>query len=120
MRPVVTCTLTFGLLLVSCGGSPPPANYPPEIKSFDVQPDQGTAPLAVTINCRAQDPDGMVVEYQYDFEGDGRVDFRDRFGVTTHTYGKGGTYRATCIAVDDLGAKSRAVKEVMVQDFSLP
>ena len=116
--------VTFGVmalsLILSCGGSGPPGNSPPVIETFSVQPTSGSAPLSITINCYATDPDGIVVNYLFDYDGDGEEDFKNRFGFANTVLGKAGRYEVSCMAVDDLGAKSTKTQEVVVTDPLTP
>lgn len=75
----------------------------PELTA-SVSPLTGDAPLLVTFSASAEDPDGVVVRYDWDFEGDGIIDFTDpSTGDTTHTYDVGGVYPATINVYDDTG-----------------
>jgi PKD repeat protein len=89
-----TCTATFEQS----------QNEPPVIDFFSADPTTGTAPLTVDFTCTAHDPDGSIVEYRWDYDGDGTVDETTATGSATHTYTTEGTYTATCTVVDDDGA----------------
>ena len=79
-------------------------NQPPVVDSFTASPTSGNGPLTVSFTCVAHDPDGQVVEYRFDFDGDGTADETgNTTGQTTHTYSDPGTYQATCTVVDDGG-----------------
>jgi hypothetical protein len=53
---------------------------------------------------RSYDPDGLIVLWQWDFDGDGRFDFAsDRGGNATHTYAEAGKYAAVLRVTDDRG-----------------
>ena len=78
-------------------------NKPPVIDSFVGSPTYGMLPLTVTFTCTAHDPDGNIVEYHWDFNGDGAIDKTTTVGMTYHTYSEEGTYYAQCIVVDDTG-----------------
>ncbi len=92
-----TCTATFTLQV---------NNHAPVIDGFTATPTTGQAPLRVSFTCTAHDPDGQVVEYQFDFDGDGSADEQhNRTGQTTHTYSSSGTYNAYCIAIDNASQK---------------
>ena len=53
---------------------------------------------------RSYDPDGRIVLWQWDFDGDGRFDFAsDRVGNATHTYAEVGKYAAVLRVTDDRG-----------------
>lgn len=116
----VTVAVGFVSIISACGGSGPPGNSPPVIETFSVQPTSGPEPLSITINCYATDPDGIVVNYLFDYDGDGEEDFKNRFGFANTVLGKAGRYEVSCTAVDDLGAKSTKTQEVIVTDPLTP
>ncbi len=59
------------------------------------------------------DPDGSVVLYEWDFDGDGTVDSSSTTSTpVSHSYPAVGTYNATLIITDDKGAK--AVKVIVI------
>ena len=118
--PRVTVTVGFMFIISACGGPGPPGNSPPVIETFSVQPTSGSAPLTITINCYATDPDGIVVNYLFVFDVDGEEDFKNRFGFANTVLGKAGRYEVSCMAVDDLGAKSTKTQEVVVTDPLTP
>ena len=92
---------TVSIRLVGTGAS---QTEPPQIDTFSASPDTGKAPLAVTLTCEAHDPDGTIVSYEWDFDGDGVVDETSDIGTIDHIYEISGIYNATCTVVDDDGA----------------
>lgn len=81
----------------------------PVISSFTTTPASGTAPLAVTFNCSATDPDGgNIIQYQWDINNDGTVDGTTTVGNFQYAYNTAGTYQATCTVVDDEGATAKS------------
>jgi len=65
-------------------------------------PASGSAPLEVSFSCSATDPDGSIVLYEWDFEGDGAYDWNSTTTCsTTHTYESNGTYVATIRVKDN-------------------
>ncbi len=96
------CTARFGKL--------------PVIDSFSADPTSGVAPLTVNFTCEAYDPDGTIVEYQWDFDGDNVFDETTEIGSVTHTYEAAGTYEARCKVVDNDGAEAVSdPEEITVQ-----
>ncbi len=82
-------------------------NQPPVIDSFTAEPTSGDAPLEVTFTCQAHDNDGQVVEYCFDFDGDGEIDqCDDSTNTAIHTYDNPGTYQPTCTVIDDGEART--------------
>jgi len=72
---------------------------------FSATPNYGTPPLAVSFDGQQSfDPDGSIAAYAWDF-GDGT---KGTGYVTTHTYGKAGTYSASLTVTDNAGSMSPA------------
>jgi PKD repeat protein len=78
----------------------------PIISSYTAKPTSGPPPLDVTLKCKAEDPDGSIVEYRWDF-GDSE-DNTTTTGSTTHTYADVGTFKAKVVVVDNDGAQTTA------------
>ena len=90
-------------------------NNPP-IASADVVPSNGAVPLTVQLLGSGSDPDGHVVLYQWDFDGDGVYDWSSTTtGNTSHTYTAEGTYQAVFRVTDnhDLTGTATAVTTVV-------
>ncbi|HDG98687.1 MAG TPA: PKD domain-containing protein, partial [Desulfobacterales bacterium] len=67
-----------------------------------VYPTSGDAPLEVTFFSDGEDLDGSLVDFAWDFDGDGIYDWNMGFSTnTTYTYRKGGTYNATLKVTDN-------------------
>ena len=59
----------------------------------------------VQFNGVGYDPDGSVVLYEWDFDGDGSYDWNNTgTGSTTHIYNAAGTYTAVLRVTDNKGA----------------
>ncbi|GAB6162857.1 hypothetical protein JCM12298_20170 [Desulfothermus naphthae] len=84
------------------------SNQAPVIDSFDADPKQGNKPLKVTFTCEAYDPDGSIVSYKWDFDGDGTFDQETDINIVTYTYTASGTYTATVTVFDDKGALQKS------------
>ncbi len=77
-------------------------NEPPTAEAGG--PYEGVAGTAVTLVGTGSDPDGTVVSYEWDFEGDGTIDhFSPASGTTTKVYSMSGTYNAVLYVTDDGG-----------------
>ncbi|MBI3857515.1 MAG: PKD domain-containing protein, partial [Planctomycetes bacterium] len=76
-------------------------NGPPAITALTASALSGTAPLRVTFSATISDPDASAHEYQWDFDGDGVVDWTSLEGpdVTT-TYDEPGVFSARLRVVD--------------------
>ncbi len=81
-------------------------NEPPVIDSYTVTPTSGTAPLTVIFRCNAHDPDGTIVRYEWDFNGDGYVDKTTTNGIVTYTYSASGVYNSEVSVVDNIGLRT--------------
>lgn len=75
----------------------------------NVQPSNGPVPLLVNFTCTATDPDGTIVLYEWDFEGDGTYDYSSpTSGSTTFTYQTIGQFEARCRVTDNNGKTAEA------------
>jgi PKD repeat protein len=79
-------------------------NQLPVIDSFTADPSSGSPPAIVDFNCQAHDPDGSIIEYRWDFNGDGSNDDTTANGLNSYTYNAVGIYHAQCTVVDSVGA----------------
>jgi len=91
------------------GGVP---NKPPVITSLIANPTAGQAPLTVNFTVTAEDVDGTIVSYTWDF-GDGGIS-NDQH--PTHVYSTADTYTAIVEVKDDKGAKTADVVGVTVTE----
>jgi hypothetical protein len=75
----------------------------------------GVPPL--TVSFRPETEGIVLVEYRYDFDGDGTVDLSaPADNVVSFTYQTPGTYRATVTAVDSAGQQFTAAKTIVAAD----
>jgi PKD repeat protein len=91
-----------------------PANQPP---AADLQADvtAGTAPLTVQFDAGASsDPDSTIIEYAWDFEGDGLYDGFSDSPQVSHVFNAGGSYTARLRVTDDQFARDTASVVVAV------
>lgn len=72
--------------------------------SLTAVPDSGSAPLEVSFESNASDPDGNIVRYEWDFDGNGTIDATTGSNPLTHVYQDPGTYTARLRITDDSGA----------------
>lgn len=76
---------------------------PPTVSS-GATPTTGSAPLTVRFRATATDPDGTVASYQWDFDGDGTVDWESAVdGNATHVYSEPGAFGAALRVTDNNG-----------------
>ena len=72
---------------------------------------------SVSFEGEAYDPDGTIIAYEWDFEGDGLTDWNSTSSsLTSHTYETAGTYAAYLIVVDSNGSSVTAARKVTVTD----
>lgn len=78
-------------------------------------PDTGTAPLTVELNAGAShDPDGSLVSFEFDPEGDGSYLPPTSVIVLNHNYPWAGTYQPQVRVTDDEGATDTANTTVVL------
>lgn len=75
------------------GRSEEAPKIPPKINSFTASPTSGNAPLDVRFTCSAQDTDGTILNYTWNF-GDGNTNTTTANQIN-HTYSNPNTYSAT-------------------------
>ncbi len=81
----------------------------PPTATASASPSNGPVPLDVGLSCTGNDPDGFIVLFEWDFEGNGTFDFSSpTSGDTTHVYTKEGTFTAVCRVTDDDGLTAEA------------
>ncbi|MEW6428277.1 MAG: PKD domain-containing protein [Thermodesulfobacteriota bacterium] len=88
---------------------------PPAITAAAATPATGAAPLAVAFTATATDPDGTVVLYQWDFDGDAIADWSSTTTANVqHTYAASGSFPATLTVLDDDGQQASRTVTVTV------
>jgi len=83
------------------------SNASPVISSFTATPSNGVAPLTATLSAAASDTDGSVVQYEWDFDGDGNFD--QNTGATSsvlYTYNNVGNFKPLVKITDNGGAST--------------
>ncbi len=79
------------------------SNQSPVIDSFSADPQSGNAPLTVSFSCIAHDPDGNIIKYMWDFDGDGSIDRTTTRNCVIYIYEKTGKYITKCTVEDNMG-----------------
>jgi len=96
-------------------------NLPPLLGPVTASIAIGRAPLRVTLSGQATDPEAFSLEYQWDFDGDGRTDWSSlRGGTVTTTYSRPGTFNATLRVVDSDAAVTTGAVAVTVIPTAAP
>src|SRR5262249_25019300 len=93
-----TAAATATAVRVGSAGSPTaPITQP-------ATPQTGTAPFTVSFNGTGTDPNGSMVKYEWDFNGDGIYDFTSpSSAATSFTYLSPGTFTAVLRVTDNDG-----------------
>jgi uncharacterized delta-60 repeat protein len=94
-----------------------PVNRPPTV-SLAVAPSSGSTAKAFAFTARASDPDGSVVRYEWDFDGDGVVDRVTSGGSASYQYARKGSFTARVTVFDNAGASASATVGVRVSSAS--
>jgi PKD repeat protein len=89
------------------------ANEPPSVDLF-VTPNPTTVGRPTTFDAQASDQDGTIVEYRWDFDGDGNIEVTSGGDTVSYEYVESGTYVGTVTAVDDDGATRSASGDISV------
>lgn len=94
-------------------------NEPPQV-SFVTSPAKPHINEPVTFDASATfDPDGSIVEYEWDFDGDGLFDEVVTDSVVTHNYTVAGTKSVTLRATDAEGATERFNMALYISDLAV-
>lgn len=81
----------------------------------------GEVPFAVTLDGSASiDPDGTIVDYAWDFDGDGSFDQNGSAPVVNHTYEIAGVFNVVLRVTDNLGATDTDFAVITVGDPDMP
>lgn len=99
---------------------PPPGNEPP-VAALTVSPSGGPAPLAVVLDASgSMDPDGAIVEWAIDADGDGTPESVGADAFATHVYDTVGTREARVTVTDDAGSTATTTATVVVTGVAPP
>jgi PKD repeat protein len=94
----------------------PQQNQPPTAQ-FDVSPSAPEAGGTVTFDASASSDDGAIVDYEWDFDGDGTVEETTTSPTVTHAFASDGSYDVELTVVDGDGATGSSTQTV---DVSAP
>ena len=94
-------------------------NQPP-VAAFSTAPDKPHINEPVTFDASAsKDPDGKIVSYEWDFNGDGVFDQKTTDPVVTHSYAVSGAKTVTLRVTDNNGATTRVTKTVNISALAV-
>ena len=112
-RTITLSLIALALLGLGLQGG---ENRPPEA-SFSFEPGAPTINDWVSFDGTAsRDPDGQIVRYEWDFDGDGRIDLATEFPKARWIYDEPGPHAAFLRVTDDDGASGTTQMVVEVQD----
>jgi PKD repeat protein len=100
-----------GTLCISSEEKKPPKNLPPTVE-IDADVTTGLAPLSVSFKADADDPDGFIDSYEWDF-GDETTSSREKI---LHTYYTSGLYDVTLTVKDNKGDSATDTIQISVED----
>ncbi|MCR4404629.1 MAG: PKD domain-containing protein [Candidatus Acetothermia bacterium] len=108
---VVVCALGAVSLYAGSNSSPQ--------ADFSYAPGSPTANDIVTFDgSSSSDPDGRIVRYEWDFNGDGAFERASEFPRYNWVYDAGGSYRVSLRVTDDGGATAVGTREITVSAAS--
>lgn len=114
---------SFGLCADRTGAPPPPppsANEVP-IPALIATPSSGEAPLSVILDASASmDPDGTIVEWAIDADGDGTPETTGADPFLVYVYDTAGTRTASVSVTDDERATATATATIVVTGTAPP
>jgi len=94
-------------------------NRPP-VATAAVSPAEPHINEPITFDASASnDPDGSIVSYEWDFDGDGIFDQTTSDPVVTYTYATAGMRTVTLRVTDNAGATGRSVVQVNVGELAV-
>ncbi len=87
------------------------------VARFELPQDPAVGQKAMFDAGESKDPDGRIVEYQWDFDGDGDFEVATEEPEVEHRFQKGGEYEVGLRVVDSQGMKSTKRKRVSVHEI---
>ncbi|MDO8426418.1 MAG: CFI-box-CTERM domain-containing protein [Deltaproteobacteria bacterium] len=96
------------------------ANKPPIIVAITGTIGLNGPSTRLTFTVSASDPDGVIVKYEWDFDGNGTIDATTTSIPALYTYSAAGTYRPSVTVTDDQGGIAKAMTTLSVGDSGNP
>lgn len=91
-------------------------NKPPKITAISADKISGRAPMKITLNVDATDPDGTIVSYSWDFDDLELFKNSDNLERNPeHTYLFSGTYCVKCTVTDNDGSSDTSMIKIEVK-----
>ena len=91
----------------------PPVLVAPTV-NLSASTNAGYLPLAVAFTAAATDGDGHIVEYRWDFDGDGGIDLVASNHTASYQYTMAGTFNARVTVVDNDGLSASDALQIQV------
>lgn len=95
------------------------SNEPPIVVSLLGTVSQEGSTVSVKFDVKASDPNGAIVKFEWDFDGNGVVDAVTTTVPTQFTYSASGTYNPVVKVTDDQGGTATATTTVEVPNAAL-
>jgi len=96
------------------------AQNEPPVASFTVDHTGGGMGIVISFDASAStDPDGTIQQYDWDYEGDGTIDYTSSTPTTSFQYTISGLYDATLTVTDDQGATDTSSLEILISGEGL-
>lgn len=115
MRSSLTMLMLF-FMLGLWGGAQAQSNTPPRA-DFRFTPQNPDTNTIVLFDASAsKDPDGTIIKYEWDFNGDGRFDEAKTAPTATRLFERAGEWRINLRVTDNRGATGSLSKIVKVTD----
>lgn len=92
------------------------ANKPPIIVSIIGTISTNGPTTTLTFTAAATDPNGVIVKFEWDFDGNGTIDATTTTAPALYTYNTAGTYRPSVTVTDNQGGIAKAMTTVSVGD----
>ncbi|MBI2399591.1 MAG: PKD domain-containing protein [Deltaproteobacteria bacterium] len=94
-------------------------NKPPIIVSILGTVSQNGSSTSVTFNVSASDPNGVIVKFEWDFDGNGTIDATTTSAPAQYTYTAPGEYTPVVKVTDNQGATATSMTTVDVTEASV-
>ncbi len=94
------------------------ANKPPIVVSILGTVTQNGNSVSITYDVSASDPNGVIVKFEWDFDGNGTIDATTTSAPALYTYSSSGTYSPVVTVTDNQGATATSSTTVDVPDVS--
>ncbi len=114
-----TDTLTRSITVGSGDTQQAPTSSQPPVADFEYSPSEPVAGQPVLFNgMLSSDPDGEIVSYAWDFDGDGVIDAEESF--VSHAFASPGTFDVSLTVTDNSGNSDAFIRAVLVGARTAP